>query len=118
MDNSTGQLYACALISRNKYFLPYWTSKINPLFWPFKRSSLGVGGCRCEYRDSGVGGLDDKRSILSKLGSSCGPRTVNDPYTPSPCCETDYFGYVVLNLILSFVLKIQNYYHISLDYTM
>lgn len=58
--------------------------------WPFTRSSPGVGGWRLACRVSGVDGLDDSRSVLSRpRSSSRGPRTVNDPYTPSPCCETN-----------------------------
>lgn len=58
--------------------------------WPFTRSSPGVGGERLACRVSGVGGLDDRTSVLSRpWSSSRGPRTVNDPYTPSPCCETN-----------------------------
>lgn len=59
--------------------------------WPFTRSSPGVGGeRRLACRVSGVDGLDDRTSVLSRPGSSSrGPRTVNDPYTPSPCCETN-----------------------------
>jgi len=58
--------------------------------WPFTRSPSGVGGYRRDCRVSGLDGLDDSKSILSRLGSSRGPRTVNDPYTPSPCCETNH----------------------------
>lgn len=56
--------------------------------WPFRRSSPGVAGERLARR---VDGLDDRMSVLSRLRSSSsrGPRTVNDPYTPSPCCETN-----------------------------
>lgn len=58
--------------------------------WPFTTSPSGVGGYnRRDRRVSGLDGLDDSKSILSRLGSSRGPRTVNDPYTPSPCCETN-----------------------------
>lgn len=66
--------------------------------WPFTRSSSGVGGERLARRVSGTDDLDEKTSVLSRLRSSSrSPRTINDPYTPSPCCETNgpfYFSFL------------------------
>jgi len=70
----------------------YYVFKEAAYTWPFTRSSSGVGGERlaCRSRVSGTDDLDDKTSVLSKLRSSSrSPRTTNDPYTPSPCCETN-----------------------------
>jgi len=81
--------FECTEIIIYRRFSNFQTTTIE-FTWPFTRSPSGVGGYRRDCRVSGLDGLDDSKSILSRLGSSRGPRTVNDPYTPSPCCETNH----------------------------